>query len=643
MALAETAKLIVDLSLKGNFASGIGKVSKSVRDLDKDLDHAQSRAYLVGQQIGTGLRRSAYIAAGAVGLLTTQVVLGLRSLEKLELSVAQTNAVLKSTKGIAGVTADEVRRLAEQYERLNATVGDETIQAGENLLLTFTNIRKQAFEPALKAALDLNTALGRGEDSLTDTIRAVGRALNDPAKGLVLLTRLGVQFTDAQKKQIDAALKVNDVYTAQTIILAELNKRFGGSFLAQGNTTAGKVAKFRDAIEDLQRALATALLPTIGKIADRLQTFLADPKITKAVSELGDQIAGLFSDENLSAAADVLRSVFDTARAAAPVVAAAAKTMAEVVKTAVGVFRSLPPEIQQFAIGAFAINKITGGLVTNLASGLIASVLKQLVSGVVNVSGAVVNVVGAGGVPAVGGAAASGAAGAGLGAAAVAVTVPVVLVGGAAVSLESIAGYAGDNNRLAKLGLNQAEIAAQRFYNSNRADQDRIIKHLGYMPTKADFESGNAKIKAALGQGFSNVTTAQYRTKDDLTAAALKQIAADNRILTGVEKARSATVFGANRTVNAVDRARNAQLTSAEHIRSAAFSTGRSITAAVARAREAISRAELATARAVQSKKLSVTVNLPRPTVTVREFASGFRVATNYGGGSGGTKVITQS
>src|SRR6185369_5286570 len=137
--------------------------------------------------------------------------------------------------------------------------------------------------------------------------------------------------------------------------------------------------------EDLQKALASALLPTLGKVADALSGFLRDPAVVRGISDLGESIASMFNEDNLKAAGDILRSVFLTAKAAAPVVVQAAKTMAGIVSGAVSVFRSLPPEIQQLAIGAFAINKLTGGLVTNLAGGLISSVLKQLVSGVVNV------------------------------------------------------------------------------------------------------------------------------------------------------------------------------------------------------------------------------------------------------------------
>jgi len=96
--------------------------------------------------------------------------------------VAQTNAVLKSTGGIANVTAKEMGRLSEQLMRKSG-VDDEAIQSGQNLLLTFTKIRNETgknndiFDQATKATLDLSVAMGK---DMSSSAILVGKALNDP-------------------------------------------------------------------------------------------------------------------------------------------------------------------------------------------------------------------------------------------------------------------------------------------------------------------------------------------------------------------------------------------------------------------------------------------------------------------------------
>jgi hypothetical protein len=396
VATADTAKLIASLELKDMFSGPAGKITKSLGNLDRGITNTQGRAYKAGQQIGTGIRNGAIIAAGGIAFLGSQVLVGLKELATLEKATAQTNAVLKSTKGAAGQTAESIRNLAEKYEGLNATIDDKVIQSGENLLLTFTKIRKDAFEPALTAALNLNTRLGGGEGGLQNAIKLVGKALNDPIKGLGALSKAGITFTKVQVDQIKAFIKNNDLMSAQALILGELGKRYGGAFAAEGGTAAAAVKGIGDAVEDLQKGLASGLFPVVQKFLPKIREALASPAFLDGVKKLGDGIASLFSDKNIAAGADILKGAFQTAKDVAPFVAAAAKTTFSFVQAAVSLFKSLPPQLQTLLVTGFAVNKLTGGLVTNIAGGLISSVLKQLVSGVVNVNGAVVNVVGAG-------------------------------------------------------------------------------------------------------------------------------------------------------------------------------------------------------------------------------------------------------
>ena len=386
--IADTANLLVKMSLGGNFQSQIGKATKGVQKFDREA----SRAFKAGGQIGTGIKRAAALAAVGVGVLVTQIGFGLDQLIQLESLTAQTNAALKSTGNTAGQTADSIRNLAEKYEGLNATVDDKVIQSGENLLLTFTAINKKAFEPALATSLDLSTALGT---DLNSAIKIVGKALSDPAKAAGKLTRAGIILTKSEQKQIAAHLKNNDTLGAQGVVLAALNKRYGGSFLAGGNTTAGKVAKFGDAIEDLQKTLATALLPAIGHIADGLNELFRDPATIAAAERIGKKIGELFSPKNIKDGIATLKSGFSALKAIAG-------PIADVVGAAVKAFASLPPEIKTLLVGGFAVNKLTGGLVTNIFGGIAEAIAKSFIKApLVNVQGAVVNVNGAAGVPGV--------------------------------------------------------------------------------------------------------------------------------------------------------------------------------------------------------------------------------------------------
>ena len=62
MAVAETANLLVKMSLGGNFQQQIGKATGGLKNFDRQA----SRSYKAGQQIGTGIKRGALIAVAAV-------------------------------------------------------------------------------------------------------------------------------------------------------------------------------------------------------------------------------------------------------------------------------------------------------------------------------------------------------------------------------------------------------------------------------------------------------------------------------------------------------------------------------------------------------------------------------------------------
>src|SRR4029453_3372150 len=81
---------------------------------------------------------------------------------------------------------------------------------------------------------DLSVAMGI---DLTSAATMVGKALNDPITGLTSLTRVGVQFTDQQKEQIERMVEHNNLLGAQKIILGELTTEFGGSAAAQATAS----------------------------------------------------------------------------------------------------------------------------------------------------------------------------------------------------------------------------------------------------------------------------------------------------------------------------------------------------------------------------------------------------------------------
>lgn len=222
----------------------------------------------------------------------------------LQAAVRQTNAVLTSTGGAAGISSDGISQLTETLSKKTAT-DQAVIRSGENMLLTFTNVKNgvgagnDIFNQATGTILDMSKALG--QDTKNSAIQ-LGKALNDPIKGVTALQRVGVTFTDQQKQQIKTMVASNDTMGAQKIILAELNKEFGGS--AAAAATGG--AKLSLTMKDLAMNLYGLFAPIKG-VGISFSTWLVTP--------IADGIAKLVPIEQKWVAD--WKSTFNQAKAAA--------------------------------------------------------------------------------------------------------------------------------------------------------------------------------------------------------------------------------------------------------------------------------------------------------------------------------------
>jgi hypothetical protein len=186
---------------------------------------------------------------------------------------AQLAAVLRSTGGVAGQTAESINAHAAALQRVSA-YGDDAIVSAQALLLTFTKIGGEAFPQATEAVLNVATAMGM---DLKSAALQVGKALNDPVLGMTALSRSGIQFTAQQKALVQQLVTTNRTAEAQAIILAELETQFGNSARAARDTLGGALAALQNAIGDLFEMDRDDAGPIIGALES----------ITDGVTDLG--------------------------------------------------------------------------------------------------------------------------------------------------------------------------------------------------------------------------------------------------------------------------------------------------------------------------------------------------------------------
>src|SRR5260221_12782801 len=145
------------------------------------------------------------------------------------------------------MTSDSLNELAASPSE-TTYFSHDTVQGGENLLLTFTNIGKSVFPQATRSILDVSQAMGQ---DLKSSAIQVGKALGDPLTGMTALQRIGVTFSASEKEQVKTMMAHHDVIGAQKVILKELGTEFGGSAQAAGKTFGGMMKELGNTMEQV--------------------------------------------------------------------------------------------------------------------------------------------------------------------------------------------------------------------------------------------------------------------------------------------------------------------------------------------------------------------------------------------------------
>lgn len=234
----------------GKFRQGINQAEGRLNKFSKNAKRAIA---------GVGALAAGYLGmravSGAVDSARTQI----QAEQKLQ-------AVLESTGGAAGLTAKEIKDYAAELQKMT-NFGDEATINAAAMLATFKGIKGDTFKSTLAVAQDMSAVLGT---DLKSSVIQLGKALNDPAKGLSALSRSGVTFTDAQKQQIKTLQESGDLLGAQKIILGELESQFGGAAAAMKDPWT----QLKNAVGDLGEVFGQVGITVISKVAPAMIGFV---------------------------------------------------------------------------------------------------------------------------------------------------------------------------------------------------------------------------------------------------------------------------------------------------------------------------------------------------------------------------------
>jgi len=287
---------------------GLDDVGKNATKAGSSFTGMGSVMTGVLQGVGQGLVGLASQLAGkALSAVTDFVGGAIEEASAWNSVIAQTEAVIKSTGSAAGLTATEMSNMAQAMSATNGAslFSDDAILGAQNVLATFTNIKGENFGSATQSIIDMSQALGIDLDGAA---MQVGKALNDPIKGIAALGRSGVQFTAEQEAMIKAMVEGGDVAGAQSLMMKELNTQFGGSAAAAVGTYAGQQIVLKEKFADIQQTLGEALMPILMQFG----TFMSDT-VVPAVKSAVEALSGFITSMNETGTTS---GVFDTIRGA---------------------------------------------------------------------------------------------------------------------------------------------------------------------------------------------------------------------------------------------------------------------------------------------------------------------------------------
>lgn len=267
--MAETALATAYVKIVPSFKGFSDEWRKNMPDSTAPGED-QGRKFSTGfsKSVGGNLKRqlAGVFAAGAVVSFTKDLI----AAGEAEVSSNRKLENITKSMGLFGSHAGEVSKRLEDLssvQQLQLGIDDDTIKSTQMKLLTFANLAKTAgvaggmFDRASLAAQDLAAA---GFGSAETNAVQLGKALQDPVKGITALARSGVTFTEQEKIKIETLVKSGKLLEAQNMVLGAIETQVGGT-AAAGVTASDKM---KQGFNQIKETLGLALLPAFNKVGD---------------------------------------------------------------------------------------------------------------------------------------------------------------------------------------------------------------------------------------------------------------------------------------------------------------------------------------------------------------------------------------
>jgi hypothetical protein len=344
---------------------------------------------------GIGVAVAGAFAIGAVFRFAKESVLAAERAQQFNDILTQ---VAKTTDAFGGNLTAGTNRLLKFADAQELVIGVEAelIKETQALLLSFKAVGASAgvaggtFDRATKAAFDMAAVLKT--DARGSAVQ-LGKALENPIKGVTALARAGTTFTEQQREQIKVLVESGKLLEAQELILTEVESQYGGA----AEAAALSSQKISLAFGQVQDALGAALAPAFEKFATffindvvpPLTKFFEDdfPALIAKFQPVADGVIAFFSSVgdslkeflNIDEETSLLQGILDKMAALGD-----DPEFVGFIDTVLGIFEEMAPVLRDivFNVGELAA-KITPLLTGTLANAIpIVSDFSRIIGGI---------------------------------------------------------------------------------------------------------------------------------------------------------------------------------------------------------------------------------------------------------------------
>lgn len=285
------------------YEKNIGDVSVAAEDLAKTQENVVEQTDKLGESTAKQIQAQsgqadsaerlyggymkvvgAYAAVMAAASKVLAVVNEMREAgEANVLTGAKLQAVLDATGRSAEISVRQYGRWATELRKATGVSEQEIMDMGAQLSV-FGNIGSDILPEILERSVDLSKLWG---EALPSSAKKLGRAIEDPLKGMSQLEESGVMLDTQAKKNITSLMEAGKTAEAQRILLDALEQRVGGVASSMMDAI-GPAQSFRTSLAEIKGEIGEDLLniPGLELVVRALDSYLDGRKVRKSLKEL---------------------------------------------------------------------------------------------------------------------------------------------------------------------------------------------------------------------------------------------------------------------------------------------------------------------------------------------------------------------